>query len=503
VFSEELRRLGRRAIIVNLGWIVEALAGFLFVGYVTRVIAPSQYAVLVFAGSIAGLMMLLELGTTGFLVPSFVRESVNRSAAGVATLFRTSLASLTVTGAIVLLLSAAVALIAPAVTRSSAFGAPQARAVIMIFGLTATITLPSRAYELLFEAHARYGTLAFVRATSATLRLVASMAVVAAGYGIVGVAVVTVVLAAFRFIAFAAASRVAFPEVRAFGPRDWSMLRRVARNAGWAAVDNIGRQVAMLSDAALLALVAPVQAVALYGVGSRVPLLAWSAVGRALGVSMQAASEHDAMGDDDGVREVFRSTALLATTVVWPLLIVMIVFAEPFLRVWVGDTYLGAASTMRWLLVAGIAFALHAAAHVILFARGRVDVIAKITVAEGIANVTLSLILGYRYGASGPAMATALTVTVATIGFFIPAACRSIELSPVRVARELAAQAALPVAVVAFGAVALRALLPHDRPLLQCVAAGILALVLVVRVPLLILHRGRGIGPTRPVANAG
>jgi O-antigen/teichoic acid export membrane protein len=282
------------------------------------------------------------------------------------------------------------------------------------------------------------------------------------------------------------------------------MLRALAGSAGWAAIDNTGRQIMMMSDAVLLAIVAPVHAVALYGVASRLPLLAWNAAGRALGVSMQAASEHSAVGNDAGVRDVFRSTALLATTVVWPILIVAIAFAEPFLRAWAGADYGAGASTMRWLVFAGMAFALHAAAHAVLYARNRIDVIARITIVEGVANVALSLVLGYRYGAPGPAIATALTVTVATAAFFIPAACREIRLSVGQFARDLAMKAALPLVGIALIAVGLRQVLPADRPVLQCAVALVFALLCAARLPFLMLARGQpATAPTRPIVDAG
>jgi O-antigen/teichoic acid export membrane protein len=500
----ELRRLGRRALLVNLGWTAEALAGLLFVGYAARVIPASEYGVLVFATSVAGLLMLMDLGTTGVLVPALVRESVQRSTTALATLFSTSFAALAAAGAMVVVLSLGIAVVIPTVTRSEVFSSAGARVVLVLFGLMAAIALPSRAYELLFEAHARFGVLASVRAATAVARLIASVLVVRAGYGVVGIAVVAVLVFVARFGGLAVAARSIFPVVSAFAPRDWSMLRRLARSAGWAAVDTTSRQIMMMSDAALLAFVAPVHTVAIYGVGSRVPLLAWNAAGRALGVSMQAASEHTAAGNDAGVRDVFRSTLLLAVTVVWPILIVVIAFSEPFLRAWAGAGYASAASTMRWLAAAGMAFAVHAAAHVVLYARNRIDVIARITVAEGIANVALSLVLGYRFGAPGPAFATAITVTIATLAFFIPAACREIHLPVAQVTREVVVRAVLPLGLTAAVAITLRWLLPADRPLLQCLAALALALLCAARLPYLALARGQApAGSTRPIADAG
>ena len=500
----ELRRIGRRAFLVNLGWAAEALGGLLFVGYAARVIPAADYGVLVFAASIAGLLMLADLGTTAVLVPAFVRQSVRRSAAALTTLFSTSLAALAMAGGMVVVLSFGVTLVAPSVARSEVFRGADARVVMILFGFMAAIALPARAYELLFEAHARFGILAFFRATTAAARLVVSVLVVRAGHGVIGIAAVAVVLAAMRVTGLAVAARSIFPGVSAFAPRDWSMLRALARSAGWAAVDNTSRQIMMMSDAALLAVVAPVQAVALYGIASRLPLLAWNAAGRGLGVSMQAASEYSAAGNDAGVRDVFRSTALLATTVVWPIFIVAIVFAEPFLRAWAGAAYASGALTMRWLAFAGMAFAVHAAAHAVLYARNRIAVIARITIVEGIANVALSLILGYRYGAPGPAIATALTVTLATGAFFIPAACRSIGLSPAQLAREIAVKASLPLVVTATVAIVLRQLLPADRPVLQCVVALALGLLCAARLPFLMLARGQSAaGSTRPIADAG
>jgi O-antigen/teichoic acid export membrane protein len=157
---------------------------------------------------------------------------------------------------------------------------------------------------------------------------------------------------------------------------------------------------------------------------------------------------------------------------------------------------------MRWLLVAGTAFALHAAAHAVLYAKSRVDVIAKITIVEGIANVVLSLALGYRYGAPGPAFATALTVSVATVAAFIPWACRTVDLPLATLVRDIASHATIPLVAITSIALALRQLLPGD-PIVQCSAAAVLVALCAARLPVLIHASPRGAARPRPVADAG
>jgi len=106
-----------------------------------------------------------------------------------------------------------------------------------------------------------------------------------------------------------------------------------------------------------------------------------------------------------------------------PVVVLGCVCARPLIQVWAGSAYLAAAAVMQWLLLAALSLAMEYASDLLLYACGEVKTAARIAIFESVANVLVSLVLVFRYGAVGLAAGTAVTHILINAFWYTPAAC--------------------------------------------------------------------------------
>jgi O-antigen/teichoic acid export membrane protein len=124
------------------------------------------------------------------------------------------------------------------------------------------------------------------------------------------------------------------------------------------------------------------------------------------------------------------------------------------------------------LSIGNLFAALNGAANQVMLVLNRYRLVSLLSLGEAITNVVLSVVLAKRVGIVGVALGTTIPLTLMTFCFYIPFACRLIDLPYSRLLRRLA----LPTSVNALAYVLLR--LVASRPnlfpnLIVLVAAGL------------------------------
>ncbi len=92
---------------------------------------------------------------------------------------------------------------------------------------------------------------------------------------------------------------------------------------------------------------------------------------------------------------------------------------------------------MRWLLLAAFSVAMGYSSWFVLYARGEVRTAARLAVFINGANVALSLMLVFRFGAAGLAAGTAITHVLINAFWYTPAACRAAGIRTPELVRAL------------------------------------------------------------------
>lgn len=197
-------------------------------------------------------------------------------------------------------------------------------------------------------------------------------------------------------------------------------------------------------------------------------------------VLLPMVAELDAQGRAEDVRQRLLVSTRVALQVTVVTAGAIALFSEDIVREWLGPTAPDATATVVVILMAVQVMILGATpATRVLLGLGRLRALKWLAIAEGVANLSLSVILVSAIGVVGAALATLLSSAV-LVPVRIPLACRATGCPPERLVREALAPAARGVApALAIMAIVLVALEPGLARLTLGVAAGVTAAVAV------------------------
>jgi O-antigen/teichoic acid export membrane protein len=150
-----------------------------------------------------------------------------------------------------------------------------------------------------------------------------------------------------------------------------SAVTELAHVGGWITVSNVVSPIIVQADRAVIAMGFPIAASGWYGAAAEVATKQWLLTAAVLPVVFSALSAMIATARDKAV-ELMERTSRLILLVLLPAVVILVAFAEPGLRLWLGNAYVPeAASALRWIAVAVYVNALAQVAYAIL--QGGVD----------------------------------------------------------------------------------------------------------------------------------
>ena len=189
--------------------------------------------------------------------------------------------------------------------------------------------------------------------------------------------------------------------------------KRVAGYGTYALLHSIGQKVTFTSDAIVAGIVLSVQAVTPLAIAGGLIQYFRSLVNMAAKVFMPAASELQASGRSAELGELFLLASKLTVLIALPVTMVFVFLGDEFIELWMGPAYSEQAGLV--LAVLGFTQIIAAPNYVItsfLYAISKHRVLAWLRLGEALANVTLSVVLGLKFGLLGIALGTAIPHTV-------------------------------------------------------------------------------------------
>jgi O-antigen/teichoic acid export membrane protein len=235
----------------------------------------------------------------------------------------------------------------------------------------------------------------------------------------------------------------------------------------------LASQLQQRTDEIVIAAFLPISFVTPYALARKLSELARVVAIQFVKVLMPLASELDARGDRAGVQSLYLTATRVVLMIFIPFAAVLMVLARPILVAWVGPVYGDAAILVVILTLAGLMDISQWPGEQVLQGIARHHPLALMALANGIANVVLSIVLVQRYGVIGVAFATLIPMSLETVFLVMPYTWRVIGIRPSRALNE----AILPVVVPVIPAVAIPYLLRELAGVTS--TAGTIALALV------------------------
>lgn len=445
-----LALVARNAPLVVLGEVVPLVAAVAAMPLLLARLGVDRLGVLSLAWIVIGYFSLFDLGigrATTQMIAS--RLSAGR-AAQVPAVVRTSLVLLLGLGSAG---GVALAALAPWLVQHAMQVPPEltaeSRSAFFILALTVPLVVVSSGLRGVLEAERRFAAVAVLRAALGLVSFLGPLAVVPFSPTLPAV---VLVLAAGRCALFVAAlvlcrSVVAGPTERP----DRAVAHELLRFGGWLTVSNAVSPLLVLLDRFVVGAVVSVSAVAFYATPLEIVQRA-GVVPIAIGTVLFPAMAASALADPRRAREVLATALQLCLLGVWPLLVLLVLWAPEGLELWLGHAFAReSAAVVRWVAPGLLLNALGCAALFALQASGRPDLPAKFHVLELLGYLPVLWCLASWYGLEGAAIAWSVRVGVDAL-LLVGAALRRFPL-PARSRARLLAAASLGLASLALAAV--------------------------------------------------
>jgi O-antigen/teichoic acid export membrane protein len=403
-----------RSILSNwFGLVVLAACNLLLTPLMIHHLGAVDFGVWVLAGSVLDYYGLLDLGMRSAMFRyvalyrgSEQREEVDRT-------FTSALFLVSATAAFICVLSVGVAFGLPHFMSLRDFSPDRFSTLLLLLGISVAIMFPTRMLATYISAHQRWDLYNAAGIAAMITRAIGIVIVLKMGYGILAIAIVTVVVSVLSIGQHVIFLRFADPLVSVStrlisGKRIRDLFAFSMRSL----LISVGDYLRFYSDSVVIAAVLNVGLVTPFNVATRLIECFKSVVIAAGGPVLGTMTELDGANQKKELRELLlRSTRLLGLlSIVGGGL--LLVNGKALLRIWVGTDLVSAYSIVA---VLAIGYTINLVLHptlLIVIAKGVHGPLGWWSIAEGIANIGLSIVWGKSHGLLGVAMGTVVPMLV-------------------------------------------------------------------------------------------
>jgi O-antigen/teichoic acid export membrane protein len=442
--------------------------------FMLQQLGAADYGLLVVIQSVLGFSSLLDLGIGG-AVTRFVAQHVARGEFDAARrVVATALRLYLLVGLGIIVVSVIAAPIVAGIFATDEGQARHTQLLVVFVGLSAGVAIPFSIARSTLYGLQRYDIANLVDTGGTLLTAAATVVVLLLGFGVPGLMALNVPVYVLAFIVSGWFIHRVAPDLRfGWSGAEGSLVGRVL-GFSWPLVTmRLASQFQTRTDEIVIASFLPISFVTPYALARKLSELARVVAIQFVKVLMPLASELDARGDRAGLQSLYLTATRVVLMIFIPFAAVLMVLARPILVAWVGSVYGDAAILVVILTLAGLMDISQWPGEQVLQGIARHHPLALMALANGIANVALSIVLVQRYGVIGVAFGTLVPMILETVILVIPYTWRVIGISPSRAVNH----ALLPVLVPAIPAVAIPYILREAAGITS--TAGTIALALV------------------------
>ena len=459
----------RTALVNAIGYVIGVVVSFIQAPFLIHRLGDERYGVWTLIGTVTGYYGLLDFGTRAAVGLLVARARAQGQELKVAELTASAFWFLVAVGLAVLGIGSIVLWQFPNMFDIAEAFRSEARVALAIALGLVVLTLPLDVWAAIVNGARRgdilMGMDAIVRLLTFGLIVVlfqrgARLDVLAA----IQVVGKVIVWAMTYFVA-----RRLDPAWR-LSPRFWqpTRLREIMRYSFQSFIINVSATIVGKLDAVIIAAILGARMVTLYYVGQA--LVAYSRQGVSsitLAFTPFFADLH-AKEETARTRHLYFAGTRIASILSGLLAGGLIAFGQPFLVHWIGaytvqGVWYNRSDTVLYIMLAAMLPRLiHGASHQYLYGSNRHAFLSRLTVAEGIANLTLSLILAKPLGLAGVALGTAIP-SIVTQAWILPRhVARWMDTSAWRLFVEAQLRGLLGGAVIVVVGALVRTVVPVD-----------------------------------------
>jgi uncharacterized protein (TIGR04206 family) len=331
----------------------------------------------------------------------------------------------------------------------------QSRLAVVIIGCTTALSMCVGIFGGVLSALNRYDAQTAVSLVQLSFRVTGVVLSLHRGWGLIGIAVSELIAAAVGNTILVVLSFRLYPQlqIRLHRPEP-SMMRQLWSYSAYAFLQSVAIQLVYQTDNLVVGSFVSASAVTFYAIGNSLCRYADQLAGSMSMTFVPAASTYDATGNLGKVRTLYRLGTRGMLAISLPILVTFFLRGRTFITLWMGREYAQTSGTVLILLSIALLFSLaNNTASAIAFGTDRHRFVAKCAVVEGLANLTLSVILVHRFGILGVAVGTLIPSLVVHLFIWPRYVSRLLDVSAAQVIFRIWGvmfAAALPFAAASF-----------------------------------------------------
>jgi O-antigen/teichoic acid export membrane protein len=428
-----------------VGRFINLAVWFVLTPFILSQLGDTMYGLWVLVGSLAAYGFLLDLGIAG-AVTKYTAEFQAKDASDEArSLVATALWLYTGLGLLVILISLLIAPIFPALFNVSPDERATAIWLVILSGVGVGVTIPCTTTTAVLRGLQRFDLINLISIVATLLSAAATVVVLLLGGGAIGLVLVGIGVTLLSQIPGIWFIYRTAPELR-FGFRgaNRSLLSTVISYSSSLFIMNLGGLLETRTDEIVIGGFLPISAVTPYNLARRLSTLPQTLAEQFLMLILPMASEIHAKNEPERLRSLYITSTRITLAVSLPIGLTLIILGEQILTVWVGVAYAEYAYLIAILVTAILIDTSQWPAGFILQGMTKHHPLALMTVASGVANLTLSLILVNYLGLAGVALGTLIPSTVVCIGLVAPYAMRILGVNLAEMVTKVLWPALLP-----------------------------------------------------------
>ena len=295
----------------------------------------------------------------------------------------------------------------------------QARLLLLMVGASVSLGFPLGVFGGMLEGLNRFYILNWTSIGATIARAALIVYFLNRGYGLLTVALITVVLPILSSILRGIIVFRLCPVQLGLRHVDRASFRHMANYGGTTFIVMIAARLRFRTDELVLGTMMSTVAVTWFNIGARIVDYAQEFVTSLAQVFVPMASQSEATGNLDRVRKIYIAGNRACAFLILPITAILIILGKDIIRVWVGARYVPQSYPVLVVMIIPFALMLsQAASGRVLFGLGKHQTLAAVTAIEGVANLILSIALVPQLGIVGDALGTAIPLSFTCLWFF-------------------------------------------------------------------------------------
>lgn len=427
-----MSKINKRQIIKNVGssWFslgVDVIVGIFLYPTILHHLGDTASGIWVLIFSITGYYGLFDLGIRSSIVRYVSKFTAVDDIEDLAKLINTSLFSYSCIGILSLLVTGILSVYVDHLFKIPPGLHSTARLLLLMVGASIALGFPLGVVGGFLDGLQKFYINNWTSVVANVFRVALIITALTHGKGLLTIALITVVLPIITsLVRGVIAYRICpFP----FGMKyvDRATFHMMANYSGVTLIIMVATQLKFKTDTIVIGTMLSAAAITYFNIGSRIVSYTQQVVMALAQNFVPIASQSEATGNMDRLRKIFVAGNRFCAFTCFPITATLLMLGKSVIEVWVGKKYIATSfPVLVILIIPSTLMWAQAASGRVLFGIGKHKTWAFVTLAEGIGNLILSVLLVRPYGIEGDAYGTA-----------IPLACSMILFMPIHLCRQL------------------------------------------------------------------